>query len=204
MSTNILGNPETLRKFWCGPFADLMIKLTGEDGPEYEYQLNRYLRKQPCWENVVHTIDCDADPFVPDKFGVDFHLKQGKRIWSPDSVCLRVLDCFPEPKKGNDFPTIGQIIQVLRGRPTCNTNLLDYLLQYPYLIPVEWRRFEIYFFGTILGLTSNGAMLGLQHRQEIRCMRWHGINWEWSSLSDCNQWDDSCFGKRLFIEWSKN
>ncbi len=196
MSTNILGNPETLRKFWRGPFTDLMIKLTGEDGPEYEYQLNRYLRKQLCWESIVHTIDCDADPFIPKQFRVDEHVKQGCRIWAPDAVRLIVPEGLPEPKSGNGFPTIGQMIPMLRSRPTCNTNLLDYLLQYPYLIPVQWREFEIYFFGTVLGFKG---------RQDIRCLRWHEINWEWSSLSDCNEWrTDSCFGEYRVIEWSSS
>src|SRR3989344_3835818 len=49
MDTNILGNPEALRKLWCGLLADLIVKLTGEDGPEYQEELAKYLRKEPCW-----------------------------------------------------------------------------------------------------------------------------------------------------------
>jgi hypothetical protein len=199
MSTNILGNPETLRKFWRGPHTDLMIKLTGENGPEYEGELNRFLRKQPCWEKIQHVIDCDADPFVPNQFVVDEHVKQGRRVWNADAIRLYHPEKLPEPKKGRKFPTIVQMIELLRGRPTCNTNALDYLLQYPYLIPEEWKKYGIFFFGTVLRFKDQDI---LYQRWDIRYLQWHGVNWEWDQLSDCNEFGgDYCCGPYRIAEW---
>ncbi len=44
IQTNMLGDNETLRRLWCGPFLDLALKFNGGKGPEFEEQLNKLLR----------------------------------------------------------------------------------------------------------------------------------------------------------------
>ncbi len=44
MQTNMLGNNETLRRLWCGPFLDLAMKFNGGKGPEFEEQGNKLPR----------------------------------------------------------------------------------------------------------------------------------------------------------------
>ena len=46
MSKGMLGNPETLRQFFSGPFADLAVKLNGERGEQYAEWLNKLLRDE--------------------------------------------------------------------------------------------------------------------------------------------------------------
>jgi hypothetical protein len=49
MSKRMLGiDSAVLRKLWCGPLADLVVKLTGSNGEEVERELNRFLREEPC------------------------------------------------------------------------------------------------------------------------------------------------------------
>src|ERR1051325_1684194 len=50
MSTNMLGiNSATLRKLWCGPLADLMVKLAGKNGAKVQEELAKFSREEPCW-----------------------------------------------------------------------------------------------------------------------------------------------------------
>jgi hypothetical protein len=70
MSTNILGDPEALRELWCGPLADLVVKLTGKDGPRWEQALKRMLHSSlevanfKTWRMIkLHTDIKDADGF---------------------------------------------------------------------------------------------------------------------------------------------
>ncbi len=38
-----------LRELWCGPLADLMVKLTGKNGLKVRTELTKFLREQECW-----------------------------------------------------------------------------------------------------------------------------------------------------------
>lgn len=46
MQTNMLGDNETLRRLWCGPFLDLAMKFNGGRGPEFEEWLKKLLRDE--------------------------------------------------------------------------------------------------------------------------------------------------------------
>jgi len=45
----MLGDSKVLRRLWGGLLLDLVVKLNGEDGPDWERSLGRFLRKEPCW-----------------------------------------------------------------------------------------------------------------------------------------------------------
>lgn len=42
---------KALREFTTGPLSQLIVNLGGQDGAEWEKQLKRFLRKEPCWSN---------------------------------------------------------------------------------------------------------------------------------------------------------
>jgi len=50
MPKGMLGNSETLRRLMAGPISDLLVKVNGEDGDEWERQFARFLRKETTWE----------------------------------------------------------------------------------------------------------------------------------------------------------
>jgi hypothetical protein len=178
MSTNILGNPETLRRFWRGPFTDLMIKLTGENGPEYQAELNKFLRKQPCWEGVTHVIDCSAEPFIPDEQTLIEHNGGEAFVWDPARIELFHPTCKPV-KREEKHPELGQVEEELRGKPVCNANVMDYLLRYPRLVPDEWKGYRVFFFGT---------KYRFGQWRNVRYLSWHGVNWEWGMICQINTW----------------
>lgn len=186
MSTNILGNPEALRKFWSGPLTDLMVKLTSEEGAEYQQQFSRFLRKQPCWENadrdVQHIIDCSADPadVYSEDFKITKHVATGKFRWDPSRINLY----RPVSKPLNDedrLPEFKQVLLETSAMPVCNANILDFLLERQNLIPETWKEYRIFFLGTGYRYYKRGNV-------DYRCLQWQGVNWKWEDSSDINSW----------------
>lgn len=51
MREGMLGNNEVLRQLWGGPLWDLVSKLNGGDGSEWEKGLKKFLRKEDPWES---------------------------------------------------------------------------------------------------------------------------------------------------------
>lgn len=45
----MLGNSETLRSIWSGPFGDILFQLNGKNGTEVLEQLKLFSRHEPCW-----------------------------------------------------------------------------------------------------------------------------------------------------------
>lgn len=45
----MLGREEALRKLWCGPLCDLVVKLNGDEGPEWLMAFKRFLRREDPW-----------------------------------------------------------------------------------------------------------------------------------------------------------
>ena len=42
---------KALREFTTGPLNQLIVNLVGQDGDQWEEELNKFLRKEPCWSN---------------------------------------------------------------------------------------------------------------------------------------------------------
>lgn len=42
---------KALREFMTGQLNQLIVNLGGQDGDEWERELKRFLRKEPCWSN---------------------------------------------------------------------------------------------------------------------------------------------------------
>lgn len=72
-------------------------------------------------------VDCDAEPFVPEGWRVEKHVKGGFL----DAESIQVALSLPA------------------GEVPYNANLLDYLLAHPELVPEKWEHSAVIFTGTI-------------------------------------------------------
>jgi hypothetical protein len=119
---------------------------------------------------MLHAIDCDADPFIPDGWIVlpEDHFPnrvKGIFIWDPTKVSLYL----SKHQKGHDYLSGNDLCEELKNKPVLNACVLDYLLANPHLIPEEWERKLILFWGTIYSNPNDG-----------RCVRFlYGFRGAW-------------------------
>lgn len=96
---------------------------------------------------MIHIIDCDTDPYVPNNWKVVEHKKGGLFTWDETRMYLY----FDEIQKGCEgVYYLSELQERMRAEQVLNANLLDYLLTHPELIPESWKREgRICFWGTI-------------------------------------------------------
>lgn len=121
-----------------GTIEAVFNKLGGMEGAQ------RFLRGDTEVVIKTHTIDCDANPYVPDGWKVEEHIKGGEFCWNPDKVELYLCD----EQKGGVIEG-NKLRKLLKGKPVLNACVLDYLFANPQLIPEEWRGKSVFFWGTI-------------------------------------------------------
>ena len=144
----------------AGQLNAIVKKLGGEDGAM------RFLRGDSEVVIKTHTIDCDSDPYVPDDWKVEEHIKGGELRWSPDEVELYLCD-----KQKDGVIEGNKLRKLLKGKPVLNACILDYLLANPQLIPEEWKGKAVFFWGTIYR-RSLGRLC-------VRSLCWCGDGWVW-------------------------
>ena len=96
---------------------------------------------------IVHTIDCDADPHVPDGWEVEKHVGGGQFRWGPDKVRLY----FAAEQKDGSIEG-DRLYQKLKRQSVLNANALDFLLEFPCFIPEAFKELglaAVFFWGTI-------------------------------------------------------
>lgn len=122
-------------------------------------------------------IDCDADPFVPDGWRVEEHIKGGQLEWNPAKIQLYL-------SKHQQCGVISgsKLRKELKDQPVLNANVLDHLLAHPEIIPEEWKGKTVFFWGTIYRY-SGGLLI-------VRCLGWGGSQWVWSSCWLDDDWYD--------------
>lgn len=159
-------------KLDLGTVEAVFNKLGGIKGAQ------AFLRGQA--EVVVkkHLIDCDKDPFGPSSWEVVEHRKCGQFEWDPKNVKLYLSKNQQNSKviEGN------KLRKELVDEPVLNTNVLDYLLAHPELIPQEWKGKYVFFWGTIYCLF--GAGFGLRY------LCWGGSRWDWGGRWLGYPWGD--------------
>ncbi|MCC6934802.1 MAG: hypothetical protein IT406_03905 [Candidatus Yanofskybacteria bacterium] len=120
---------------------------------------------------ILHAIDCDVNPFVPDGWSYREEDQLPGRIrgtwtWDP-SVKL-----YLSKKQGGDKYIVGNDLRKeLKPQSVLPANVLDYLLAHPELIPEDWNGKAIFFWGTIYR-NSRGNLY-------VRCLYWDGGGWDW-------------------------
>lgn len=111
-------------------------------------------------------IDCDADPFLPNSWKVEEHQKGGLFKWDSAQVNLFLSESQRKGVQGSH-----ELRKELAGKPVLNANVLDYLLAHPHLIPEEWKKLFVFFWGTIYRDSVGGLC--------VRYLCWHGDWWHW-------------------------
>ena len=119
---------------------------------------------------VVHTINCDADPFTPVGWIVEEHRRSGQQEWDPKKIKLHL-----DEAQKNGMIKGDELRKHLNGLPILNANVLDYLLTNPHLIPKDWEGKCVAFWGTIYRDSGDG-------RLHVRYLYWNSRRW--SSLSN--------------------
>src|SRR3990167_9669406 len=121
-----------------------------------------------CRQSIVKppNIDCNADPFVPEGWSIEEHIKGGLWLWDSTKVVLHL-----EPEQTTGYLTGNTLRERLKGKLVLNANVLDYLLAHTELIPEEWKRKYIFFWGTVY--RDRGGYL------YVRCLCWYCDGWHW-------------------------
>lgn len=160
-----------------GVITDLHEKLGGPHGKEWLAATKRFLRK----ENPLGIIDCSVQPMVPDGWRIDTKDQiasrfQGELIWSPKKIRLHF-----DPGQTGKGEVKGENLKVkLKGQPVLPANVVDCLLNHPALIPPEWNRKFVFFWGTIYRDSDGRAFVWCLRRidPDWYCdVRWLGANW---------------------------
>ncbi len=124
---------------------------------------------------ILHAVDCDASPFVPDGWSVLPDEEQlpnrvkGILTWDPTTAKL-----YLSKKQQGDKRIVGNDLRKeLKSQPVFPANVLDYLLkpENQHLIPEDWKGKAVFFWGTIYRHSDD--------RLCVRCLCRHGGAWFW-------------------------
>ena len=185
-----------LREFTTGPLNQLIVNLGGHDGDQWEQQLKRFLRKEPCWiftnnieleehikaveESIMIKID-RTEPFNLAQFMV-----QGSSIEEQDERALVITEVdlskirLETTLKPGETPVIGEErLKRLKkaGHIRLDAKVFQTLWENQSLIPEKWKEKTngnttyIFFDGTVLRNTS-GKRCALY-------LCWSDGEWSW-------------------------
>jgi hypothetical protein len=93
---------------------------------------------------IMHTIDCDADPYLPCGCTIMEHNKGEQLEWP-----IKVELYLSENQRQGRFIVGHELRKELAGKPVLNAVVLDFLLEHPEFIPYEWQNKTVLFWGTI-------------------------------------------------------
>lgn len=133
-------------------------------------QVLNYLRGLAEIKPILHPIDCDANPFIPEGWCVEEHTKGGIFTWNPAKVKL----FLSKHQMGGKCIKGTELREELKSKPVLNANVLDCLLkpENQHLIPEDWKGKHVYFWGTIYR-DSDGSLY-------VRYLYWSGGRWDWN------------------------
>jgi len=125
----------------------------------------------------VHLVDLDADPFVPRNWRVGKHERGGRIEYVAGKISL-----YLAKEQRNRKAIVGyKLREKLKGKPVYNANLLDELLKNPHLIPKEFERQRVFFWGT----EYCGSIAGVY----IRYLYRNGDVWNWNYFEIGSFWN---------------
>ena len=112
-------------------------------------------------------VDLDLDPLCPIVWKVESHKKGGLL-----DVTKAKIGLYLSPnQQGSGRIEGNKLREELGDKPVLNANLLDWYLANPSLIPEDWRRRVVFFWGTIYR-DSDGLLF-------VRDLYWNGNQWRW-------------------------
>lgn len=151
----------------------LIQKLGGNEGARRFLHNDSKDTKLNKEENL---IDCGANPFCPSYWEVEEHRKDGTLVWDPKKVRLHLDDA----QRGEGRIGGHDLRKALKGKPVLNANVLDHLLKHPHLIPREWKKKYVFFWGTVYR-NRVGYLI-------VRYLYWDGDRWSWNGYWLGNEW----------------
>ncbi len=107
---------------------------------------------------------------VPGNWKVVTHQKNGKLEWRPGIITVSLED---GQRRNTNFPYGEQVYESYAGEKLPNSNMLEFYLKHPYLIPDEWKGEIVHFFGTIF--TDDRGNL------HVRRLEWNGSKHKWEA-----------------------
>lgn len=129
-----------------------------------------------------HIIDLSADPFCPENWIRNHQLRcdhaRGEPAfeWDPAKVILwQHADQHDRGWRRGYYHE-----SLIENCQHCvNANMLDYLLDHPYLIPEDWKKAKrVYFLGTVYYEVSWSGHF--KHEMPyVRYLMWDGRRWIW-------------------------
>ena len=134
---------------------------------------------------VEHRINCMANPlsereleakghkssvcFQTNFKAVEHRLRPSIK-WLPDCISLYQ----SEPQRNGKSVKSLELLNDLAGKSVMNACILDHLLDYPLIIPDNWRDKTIYFWGTLY--TTSRAETEYRY---VRCLYYYDGKWYW-------------------------
>ena len=114
-----------------------------------------------------HIIDCDGAPYMRySDWKIVEHRRGGQLEWDEERVSLH----FSATQKKGKSVAGCYILKEIKKLLLLNANVLDYLLKNQELIPEEWKKLQVYFWGTIY---REGSI------PHVRYLDWSGSEWFW-------------------------
>jgi len=150
----------------------LLAKFVGRDNSINFLTLNLYRMKK---QNEL-IINLDVDPYLPDGWKIEQHLKQGQLKLNSEEIYIYLSE------KSTNAVIQGRFLEKESiGRNGLNANVLDYLLDHTELIPQEsLKGRDVYFWGTIYRNHENYLF--------VRVLARYGKRWIWRGEFIAKDW----------------
>lgn len=103
------------------------------------------LEGKACFTDCLPCINLDSRPADSPGSQVVRHNGGGNFMWNPSLVVCHLSNT--SRVQGSCETTV--LLAELKDSRLFNVNLLDFLLEHPYLIPMEWEDKFVYFLGTV-------------------------------------------------------
>ncbi len=120
-------------------------------------------------------VDLCANPFIPEWWSAEEHRPQG--FWKFN---LKKISLYVSEKISSWDEWRSELV----GRPVFNANLLDHLLKYKELIPENWKKIKVFFWGTVYRYFGSDL--------RVRFLYWDGTDWQWDFAWVRDMFDHSC------------
>ncbi len=215
MPKGMLGDGVLLNDIIRGPVATLLGQLNGQDGDIVLHELNRFLRHEISWGDVVIP---DKDPeLLYSHWEVERHIRHGDLkvtiergidgttgrtvLFNGRRIGIRQLPTL----RAHDQMTLVELQNALPGTELLNANVCNFFDTRKELIPESWKptreRFRrINFIGTIFKNVPLSPPAGISvHTQQLQISK--GDKGRWGASS---RWINTAWGEEDWIAVFEN
>lgn len=128
--------------------ANLITKL--RSNTHLIKQIKSILKGDATVVKLSYIIDTNAEPHIPEGWKIEEHKSLGKIEWDLSKAKL----FLPKRQRNGGVKAI-ELRRELSRLPLLNATVLDYLLMHHEIIPQDWKKGNICFWGTIYRDTRN-------------------------------------------------